>query len=59
MMHAQKAFSTLHQPGCNFMKEYDKDDKFIIRKMVITMVLQTDNAKHVTLLEVGITFICY
>lgn len=54
MMHAQKAFSILHSPGCNYMKDYERNDKTTIRRMIITMVLQTDNAKHVQLLD-GIT----
>ena len=51
MMHAQKAFSLLHSPGCNYMSEMSKEDRTAMRRMIITMVLQTDNAKHVALLE--------
>ncbi len=52
MMHANKAFSLMHTKDFNVLKSFSSEERVAIRKIVISMVLQTDNANHTTLLEV-------
>jgi hypothetical protein len=39
------------QPNCNILEIFSKDDRMAIRKIVISMVLSTDNANHSSLIE--------
>ena len=52
MMHANKAFSIMLKPNCNILHKFpNNDDRVAIRKMVLSMVLSTDNANHSALIE--------
>lgn len=52
MMHANKAFSLMLKPNCNILGAFkSSDDRVAIRKIIISMVLSTDNANHSTLIE--------
>lgn len=51
MMHANKAFSLMLKPGCNVLEHFLNDDRVAIRKIIISMVLSTDNANHSALIE--------
>jgi hypothetical protein len=46
MMHASVAFEVLREPDCDLLASLPLDDRQLFRKIVISMILATDNAEH-------------
>jgi hypothetical protein len=51
MMHANKAFSLMHHSNSNILASFAKEERVAIRKIIITMVVDTDNENHHTLMQ--------
>ena len=45
-MHASKSFDIMKKEGCDLLQSFNFDDWTCVRKNVISMILETDMAKH-------------
>lgn len=49
-MHASKCFEIMEKTGCNLLESLITDDWISIRKIIISMIMDTDMARHFELL---------
>lgn len=44
--HSSEAFKTINKPNCNIFENYSRDEKKILRKRIVDMILATDMSMH-------------
>jgi 3',5'-cyclic-nucleotide phosphodiesterase/cAMP-specific phosphodiesterase 4 len=49
-MHASTTFSILNKPGCNILENLNQEDWFKIRRIILTLILDTDLSRHFEIL---------